>query len=101
MIYMQALLGVRDDRDRLVGLRLVRWAAGAGRGSLSRRYEMLIEDPNVKMFQGLLAVPVEQVKKNFERYSLLDDKSPVRGGVVLRDATQRTDRANRCPEARW
>ena len=72
---MRALLEVHGDQDRLV------WACDSFAGLPEPdvdRYpadEMLIEDPNVKeMFEGLLAVPVEQVKKNFERYGLLDDR---------------------------
>jgi O-methyltransferase len=65
-ILMRAVLAVRDDHHRAV------WVADSFRGLPQPRAEHPVDDQDLHWTQSYLAVPLAEVRANFERYGLLD-----------------------------
>jgi hypothetical protein len=68
-IFMRALLEAHDVRDRTV------WVADSFEGLPPANPELYPADEGMKLNEiAVLAVSIEEVRRNFERYGLLDDQ---------------------------
>ena len=67
-IFMRAVLAARDDHDRIV------WVADSFQGLPPPKPEHVADHGDLHFTQPYLAVSLEEVKANFEKYGLLDDQ---------------------------
>ena len=89
-IYMRAILRAYGVTDRDV------WVADSFRGVPPPDVERYPADEGLDLHTyDVLAVSLDEVKRNFGRYDLLDDQVALPGGVVSRHAADRADREAR------
>jgi hypothetical protein len=96
VIFMRGILEAHGDRCRLV------WAADSFEGLPKPDVERYPADGGDRHWTfPQLTVSQKDVEANFERYGLLDDQVSLPPGLVPRHPSNRSDRTDRRPSARW